>query len=762
MVIKTNISLAISSLIAGTVMASSPLSKPNIIVILSDDHGYADIAIQGARTDLKTPNLDKFAKEGTILKNGYVTAPQSVPSRAGIMSGQYQQKFGVETNDDFTAPGAMVGFNNIQTIAERLKPAGYVTGMTGKWHLGPDTEIMNHGFDYVYPKMSSAHYQVNFDFNGNLFPQLVTENTGLYHLDACSEAALAFIKKNATNPFFLYLAYRAPHTPLDPPQSYLNRFPGTMPECRRRALAMISAMDDGLGRIMQSLKDLNIDENTLIFYFGDNGAPLKMTMPDLPDSVAGWNGSINLPMNGEKGMLTEGGIHTPFLVRWKGTIPAGQVYEKPVISLDIAATAVSLAGLPTAPELDGVNLIPYITNANTGNPHDALYWRWGGQAAILKDSWKFIKNGGSEYLFNLSTDISETKNVVLDNPALRISLKEQLKTWSNSLQDKGIEFSTTTAANTYFDFFVGKPLFQITNNLNDSLTWETVGLPVAGDNRVWSTDARTLHVPVTPFTFYGDTFVIENGGTLDFNINTPVVTFNNLTLNGGQINHNKALLCSISLNNKNFLLNSGSIKAGALSTNRDIRFSNAILKGNGTINIIGYDSIGGADVEFMSTVNTKGFTGVFDINNHGILNLSAIPIGNASFGIKLSGTGKYTNDADVAITSLNINGTSFAPGTYSPANFTTAQKAFLIGTNKITVVSANDLNNSFENNDLSVSLVNGKLNLIAQENQILEVYNALGQKLIYKKVQQGNNAIDINFKGIIIVKLGNQIAKLKL
>jgi len=758
---KRQIPLAFSTLMAGSAWAVSPMSKPNIIVILSDDHGYADIGIQGARVDLKTPNLDKFAQEGTILKNGYVTAPQSVPSRAGIISGQYQPKFGVETNDDFTTPGAMDGFNNLQTIADRLKTAGYVTGMTGKWHLGPDTEIKNHGFDYVYPKMSAAHYPVNFDLNGNLLPTLTNENTGLYHLDACSEAALAFIKKNAAQPFFLYLAYRAPHTPLDPPQKYLDRFPGTMPECRRRALAMISAMDDGVGRILQSLKDLNIDENTLIFYFGDNGAPLKMTMPDLPDSVGSWNGSINLPMNGEKGMLTEGGIHTPFLVRWKGTIPAGQVYEKPVISLDIAATAVSLAGLPKAPELDGVDLIPYLTNATTGTPHDALYWRWGGQAAILKDGWKFIKNGGNEYLFNLTIDLSETKNVVLENPALRLSLKDQLKTWSNTLQNKGIEFSTTTAANTYFDFFVGKSLFNITNNLNDSATWEPLGLPVSGDNRIWSTENRTLYVSVTPLIFYGQTFIISQGGKLEFNVPTAVLTMNNLTLDGGQLLYNRNVSGNILLNNKDFTLNSGTIRCGSTNNGRDIRFQNANLKGSGTINITGFDNTG-SDVEFMSTVNTKGFTGVFDVNNFGVLNLSAIPSQNASFGIKLSGTGKYTNDADVAVTSLNIDGTNFAPGTYSITDFTTAQKAFLIGTNKITVVSTTELNSTFENQFLSLNLVNGKLNITAETGQMLEVYSVLGQKLLGRKMQQGNNVIEIDYKGIIIVKLGNHIAKLKL
>ena len=753
---KTQATFALSLLIAGNTSAANVV-KPNIIIILSDDHGYADINIQGARTDLKTPNLDKFAQEGTILKNGYVTAPQSVPSRAGVLSGQYQPKFGVEDNGDFNEAGTLDGFNNIQTIAERLKPAGYVTGMTGKWHLGPEEEIMNHGFDYVYPKSNASTQPVNFDFQGNLFPQLKTESSGLYHLDACSEAALAFIRKNASNPFFFYLAYRAPHIPLDPPQKYLDRFPGTMPETRRRALAMISAMDDGVGKIMQTLKDLNIDENTIIFYFGDNGAPLKITMTDDPNTTAGWDGSINLPMNGEKGMLTEGGIHTPFFVRWKGTIPAGQVYDKPVISLDIAATAVSLAGLPKAPELDGVDLIPYLTNVNTGKPHDALYWRWGGQAAILKDDWKYIKNGINEYLFNMKTDFVESKNLIRQETAIATNLKSQLTTWSNTLQNKGIDFATTAQADKYFNYYLDKS-FVISNNINDSTTWPTDGLPILGDNRTWSTYNRTLFVPVTPFTFFGDTFVIENGGMLNFTVNTPVLTFNNLTLNGGKIFHNMALLCSISLNNKNFLLNSGTIQSGAISTNRDIRFSNAILKGNGTINVIGSDA-SGADVDFMSTVNTKGFTGVFDVNSFGVLNLSAIPTENASFGIKLSGTGRYTNDADVAVTSLEIDGTSFTPGIYTAANFTTAQKAFLVGTNTITVVTPNAVSKLLDNQPLKVDFINGELIVNAYNAEKLEVYNLFGQKLVDKITQKGSNSIRINSRGVLIVKLGNRIAK---
>ena len=190
---------------------------------------------------------------------------------------------------------------------------------------------------------------------------------GLYHLDACSQAALTFIERHAEQPFFLYLAYRAPHVPLDAPEKYLSRFPGKMPERRRQALAMISAMDDGVGAIVADLKARDLDKNTLIFFIGDNGAPLKIHKIDAPGGGPGWDGSLNEPMNGEKGMLSEGGIRVPFLISWPGTIPSGQVYDQPIVSLDVAATAVELAGQERDETLDGVNLVPFLKRGKEGS-----------------------------------------------------------------------------------------------------------------------------------------------------------------------------------------------------------------------------------------------------------------------------------------------------------------------------------------------------------------------------------------------------------
>jgi len=369
---------------------SAAADKPNIIVIFTDDHGYPDIGSQGYLDDLKTPHIDSLANGGVRVTSGYITAPQCVPSRAGLLSGQYQNRFGMESNKNYGDEAFRNNFASLKTIAERLSEAGYATGMAGKWHLGPDEQISTHGFDKVYKKASTRRGYANFTIKGK-DQEPGRSKDGLYHLDACSAVASAFIRVHKDQPFFFYLAYRAPHTPLDAPKKYTDRFPGKMPERRRQALAMISAMDDGVGQILKTLREHGLEENTLIFFIGDNGAPLKIDMKDKPlNARGGWDGSMNTPLNGEKGTLMEGGIRTPFLVYWKGTLPAGKVYEQPLISLDVAATAVELAGLPKAAELDGVNVIAYLTGKKIGPVHEYLYWRWVGQAAVRGGRWKLL------------------------------------------------------------------------------------------------------------------------------------------------------------------------------------------------------------------------------------------------------------------------------------------------------------------------------------------------------------------------------------
>lgn len=443
--------LGVLSVFINAALAESP--KPNILVIFTDDHGYADLSSQGVFDDVKTPHIDALAAGGARMTDGYVTAPQCVPSRAGLLSGRYQNRFGVESNGQ-----PLDGFNAGQTIAERLKEAGYATGMTGKWHLGPAPEIVTHGFDDVYYKNSNRSGWANYDLDGSDRPP-GPEDCGLYHLDANSAATCAFIERHHDEPFFFYCAYRAPHVPLDAPPKYLKRFPGEMPERRRQALAMLSAVDDGVGRILETLREHGLEERTLIFFIGDNGAPLKIHKLDAPGGGPGWDGSLNDPMNGEKGMLAEGGIRVPFAVYWKGRIPAGQVYSQPVISLDVAATAVALAGLPHDPALDGVNLIPYLRGEAKGPPHETLYWRWIAQSAVREGRWKYLRGGAREYLFDIEADKEEKHNLLAKHPEIAQRLRTKLADWAQELNPPGLETKQMSAGwQRYYDFYLdGKP-----------------------------------------------------------------------------------------------------------------------------------------------------------------------------------------------------------------------------------------------------------------------------------------------------------------
>ncbi|EMI18485.1 N-acetyl-galactosamine-6-sulfate sulfatase (GALNS) [Rhodopirellula maiorica SM1] len=433
--------------------------KPNVIVIFTDDHGYADLSCQGVFDDVKTPHLDALAAGGVRMTDGYCTAPQCVPSRGGLISGQYQTKWGLESNPQFQDAKVLKRFAALETIPERLKQAGYVTGMAGKWHLGPNqaNAIAVHGFDKVFHKNSNGPGHWNMNLAGEDVAPEPQRGDG-YHIDLISEFACTFIDRFRDKPFFFYLACRAPHVPLDAPQKYLDRFPGQMPERRRQALAMLSAVDDGVGQIMATLRKHELDDDTLIFVIGDNGAPLKIHKLDAPGGGPGWDGSLNDPLNGEKGMLTEGGIRVPFVVHWKGTIPGGQVYSHPVISLDVGATACALAGLPDDPMLDGVNLLPYLTGAKKDAPHDVLYWRWLGQSAIRKGKWKYLRSDNREYLFDVENDFEETDNLLESSPELAASLRSDLEAWAATQSPPGIwalkSAAMSNQAAKYFDWYL--------------------------------------------------------------------------------------------------------------------------------------------------------------------------------------------------------------------------------------------------------------------------------------------------------------------
>lgn len=429
------------------------INKPNIIIIFVDDMGYADIGCNGIRTDNKTPNIDALAESGIRMTAGYASAPQCVPSRAGILTGQYQNKFGLEENRNSPLP------IHITTIADRIKKQGYTTGLVGKWHLGisPHSKKWladnnysniaaidsieyfryfpwNRGFETVFCGYGPNGY-ANIDLKGNSLSKVTEYAHKKYRLDLQTEAALSFIKSNKDNPFFLFLSYFGPHTPLNSTKKYLDRFTNDMPNRRRLALAMNAAIDDGVGNVVKMLKDYKILDNTIIFFVSDNGAPLIIQKEDAPITKKTnlWNGSLNDPWVGEKGMLTEGGIRVPFIIYWKKKLPKNQVYEHPVSCLDISMTAVALAG-GELDNLDGVNLIPYLNGSKLDAPHNEIYWRWRGQEAVRNDKYKYLRySDGKEYLFDLESNENEKNNIIESHRKIAVELESKLDDWGKTL-----------------------------------------------------------------------------------------------------------------------------------------------------------------------------------------------------------------------------------------------------------------------------------------------------------------------------------------
>lgn len=438
---------------------------PNIIVIFTDDQGWPDLGAQGILDDIRTPHLDKLAGDGVRFTSGYITAPQCIPSRAGLVSGTYQQLFGVDDNRFSPMP------DEVLTVAERLKKAGYATGMVGKWHLDPNPDSEEwlkyniYGGGEVPPRAERQvpfptslpyrpanqgygdffegqifRYWANFDIEGNDLPEpgRLLEMEERDRLDIQTDAALAFLKRNHDKPFFLYLSYFAPHVPLESTEKYLSRFPGEMAERRRYALAMLSAVDDGVGAVREKLEEYGIADNTLIFYLSDNGAPLWRTMEDITLEHKGgaWDGSLNQPLRGEKGMLSEGGVRVPFLMAWPNEIEAGQVIDFPVSSLDVGATAVDVAGMELDDALSGLSLIDLLESPEKAQERP-LFWRFWQQSAIRLGDWKYLRAGQYEFLFNIAEDMTESNNLIEQHPAKATALRKQLEAWEATLARPG-------------------------------------------------------------------------------------------------------------------------------------------------------------------------------------------------------------------------------------------------------------------------------------------------------------------------------------
>ena len=415
--------------------------QPNIIIILTDDQGYHDVGFNGC-TDIPTPNIDRIASNGVMFTNAYVSYAVCGPSRAGLITGRYQDRFGFGRNPLFAPNDPNQGLPlSEQTLASALKGAGYSTMALGKWHLGAHKtqRPLQRGFDEFYGFLTGGHMyfpekqtlsdisevKSQFDaYKTKLLHNNTRVNEKEYITDALSRETVSFIEKNRNSPFFIYLAYNAPHTPMQATEKYLSRFNSIKNKKRWTYAAMVSAVDDGVGKILNKLDELGITDNTIVFYLSDNGGPEKH------------NGSDNGELREGKSSLYEGGIHVPFAVQWPGVIPANKVYEKPIISLDIFSTAIHYAGAKAKNQLDGVNIVPFLTGEQSGIPHEILFWRKfdNNYYAVRNGDSKLVKmNSEKDELYNLKDDIGEHNEITDDT--LLDSLKKRQEQWNSEMID---------------------------------------------------------------------------------------------------------------------------------------------------------------------------------------------------------------------------------------------------------------------------------------------------------------------------------------
>jgi arylsulfatase A-like enzyme len=416
---------------ATTAAAAADARKPNVIVILVDDLGYGEI-VCGGKQEIPTPHIQSIARAGICFTNAYVSCPVCSPTRAGLITGRYQQRFGHEFNPGPAAgASAEVGLPLDQvTMADRMKKLGYATGVIGKWHLGynPKFHPQKRGFDEFFGFLGGSHSYV--DSNADAANRILRGNKPVdeeeYLTDAFGREAVAFIDRHKSEPFFLYLPFNATHGPLQATDKYRNLFSQIDDPKRRTFAAMLSATDDAVGAVLEKLRDENLEESTLLFFISDNGGPTKQIT------------SKNDPLRGFKGQVWEGGIRVPCMAQWKGHLPAGKIYDDPVIALDFLPTAVAAAGgkVASGPPIDGVDLLPYLTGEKTGRPHETLYWRFGPQWAIRKGDLKLLHTAmGGEQLFDLSKDIGEQHDLSSEKPEAVAQLKKDYQSWNAELQD---------------------------------------------------------------------------------------------------------------------------------------------------------------------------------------------------------------------------------------------------------------------------------------------------------------------------------------
>jgi arylsulfatase A-like enzyme len=405
--------------------------QPNIIVILADDLGSGDLGSYGCR-DIPTPHLDALAASGVRFTQAYANGSFCTPTRAALIGGRYQHRFGVENlagRDQLNALPSLV-----RTLPERLREAGYRTGFVGKWHLGEAAGLRakDQGFDEVLEASALADP-----------PRDRTEmETAL---------ALSFVEnhRGRKQPFFLYLAYHAVHVPVAAPLPYVDRFSQIADERRRNYAAMLSLTDDGVGRLLRKLEEQQLRDQTWIVFSSDNGGPTTRN---------GINGSTNTPLRGSKCETFEGGIRVPLIMSWPGRISAGTTYDRPVITFDISATALAMAGAERQ-AIDGVDLLPYLQGGKSESPHPQLFWRsrtMDNNHAVRQGDWKYVvstfqqldpvgqdrtyvkdppsrKLPACEMLFDLGTDPSEQHDLAAENPDKLRELRALYQRWSEEV-----------------------------------------------------------------------------------------------------------------------------------------------------------------------------------------------------------------------------------------------------------------------------------------------------------------------------------------
>ncbi len=410
-------------------------TRPNILVIIADDLGYADVGFQGCK-DIPTPALDRLASQSIRCTNGYVTHPFCSPTRAGLLTGRYQQHFGHENNPAWLPDSTVAGLPIEQTtLPQVLQQAGYRTGAVGKWHLGahPQFHPNRRGFEHYYGLLGGGHNYLP-DVKGGVEYTIPMNRNGVdeplkgYLTDVLGEEAVAFIKQSPEKqspekPWFLYLAFNAPHTPLQVTEKQLRRVQHIEDEKRRNYAGLVVGLDDAVGHVLDALEQSQQRAKTMIWFFSDNGGPISVT------------NSRNTPLRGAKGQVLEGGVRVPFLVSYPGVLEQGKDYAAPVSSLDVFATSLAVAQVEKPPtlSLDGVNVLPYLQGKNSAAPHERLFWRAGGgvRYAVREGNWKLIKEQDKPFeLYQLDEDISESNDLAKRNPDTVNRLQAAYEAWN--------------------------------------------------------------------------------------------------------------------------------------------------------------------------------------------------------------------------------------------------------------------------------------------------------------------------------------------